>query len=314
MTLEDAKPIAIFLMGPTASGKTGLAMKIADNMDVGLISVDSGQIYRGMDIGTAKPAKEELRRYPHALIDIRDPWEVYSADEFREDALAQMELIHQGGKIPLLVGGTMFYFRALQHGLPALPSADAQVREELLREAEQKGWDVLYQRLQQVDPESARRINANDRQRIQRALEIYQLSGMTPTEHAAAGKQDEIPWCVIKIGIWPGERSVLHSRIEQRLEVMFSRGFVEEVEKLRQLKLDSKLPAMRAIGYRQVLEYLDGDTDYEEMRKRCLFSTRQLAKRQLTWLRNDPEVTWFDTEMPDYSEKVLEFLQKKTTV
>ena len=300
-------------MGPTAAGKTGLAMQIADRMPVGLISVDSGQIYRGMDIGTAKPGTEELENYPHELIDIRDPSAPYSADEFRQQALRLMNKYRAQQKTPLLVGGTMFYFRALQYGLPDLPAADETVREKLLAEAAAHGWQSLHERLAELDPGSARRINPNDRQRIQRALEIYEISGVTPTRHAQNTSR-KLPWDIIKIGIWPAERARLHQHIEQRLEVMFEQGFIEEVQALRAQALDSKLPAMRAVGYRQVLEYLDGEVSYEEMRRRCIYSTRQLAKRQLTWLRNDPEVVWFDTMVEDFEEKVLEFIAKTSSV
>ena len=300
-------------MGPTAAGKTGLAMRIADYLPAGLISVDSGQVYRGMDIGTAKITAKEMMDYPHALIDIREPGKPYSADEFRADALQLMNDYHAQGRVPLLVGGTMFYFRALQYGLPDLPAADESVREKLLLEAEKNGWQALHDRLSEIDPESAKRINPNDRQRIQRALEIYELSGITATQHASNSLQ-EIPWNIIKIGIWPSERSLLHENIEKRLSQMFDQGFVDEVRLLQAQGLESSLPAMRTVGYRQVLEHLEGRTSYEEMRLRCLYSTRQLAKRQLTWLRKDPELKWFDSKNEDYPEKVLEFVQKTTSV
>lgn len=313
MNTDDTKPTAIFLMGPTAAGKTGLAMHIADHLPVGLISVDSGQVYRDMDIGTAKVSDVEMETHPHALIDIRDASEPYSADEFRQDALQLMDKITRQGRLPLLVGGTMFYFRALQYGLPDLPPADNDVRDRLLAEAEKNGWQSLHDRLAEIDPESAKRINANDKQRIQRALEIYEISGISPSKHSEQGQQ-ELPWNIIKIGIWPSDRSLLHKRIEQRLDLMFDQGFIEEVKMLKERGLDSSLPAMRAVGYRQVLEYLDGKSSYEEMRQRCLFSTRQLAKRQLTWLRNDPQIKWFDSMNEDFPEKVLEFVQKATSV
>ena len=300
-------------MGPTAAGKTGLAMHIADHLPVGLISVDSGQVYRDMDIGTAKISPEEMVSHPHALINIRDASETYSADEFRQDALQLMGKISKQGRLPLLVGGTMFYFRALQYGLPDLPPADKSVRDRLLGEAEENGWQSLHDRLAKVDPQSAMRINVNDKQRIQRALEIYELSGINPSEHAQK-QQQEIPWNIIKIGIWPSDRSLLHARIEQRLEMMFDQGFIDEVERLKRKGLKRNLPAMRAVGYRQVLEYLDGKTDYQEMRQRCLFSTRQLAKRQLTWLRNDLDLEYFDSMNEDFPEKVLEFVLKATSV
>ncbi len=313
MSDNNPKPTAIFLMGPTAAGKTGLAMRIAEYLPVGLISVDSGQVYRGMDIGTAKITVQEMKDYPHALIDVREPSQPYSADEFRTDALQLMNDFQAQGRVPLLVGGTMFYFRALQYGLPDLPAADEAVREKLLLEAKEDGWQALHDRLSEIDPESAVRINPNDRQRIQRALEIYQLSGVTPTQHVRNSTQ-EIPWKIIKIGIWPSERTLLHENIEKRLSQMFEQGFVNEVKLLQAQGLTNNLPAMRTVGYRQVLEHLNGKTDYEEMRLRCLYSTRQLAKRQLTWLRNDSELTWFDSKNEDYPEKVLEFIQKKTSV
>lgn len=300
-------------MGPTAAGKTGLAMRIADSMPTGIISVDSGQVYRGLDIGTAKITAGEMRDYPHALIDIREPAEPYSADEFRTDALGFMNDYQAQAKVPLLVGGTMFYFRALEYGLPDLPAADEVVRKKLLLEAEEGGWQALHDRLSEVDPESALRINPNDRQRIQRALEIFELSGITATQHARTSTQ-VIPWNIIKIGVWPSDRALLHENIEKRLDQMFEQGFLDEVRLLHAQKLDSSLPAMRAVGYRQVLQHLEGESSYEEMRLRCLYSTRQLAKRQLTWLRKDAELVWFDSKNEDYPEKVLEFIQKKTNV
>ena len=257
MTTDTNQPTAIFLMGPTASGKTGLAMHLTDHLPIGLISVDSGQVYRGMDIGTAKLSAEEMKDYPHALIDIRDASEPYSADEFSHDALLEMDKIYARGKIPLLVGGTMFYFHALQFGLPDLPAADETVRKKLLADANKHGWQYLHQRLSEIDPVSANRINLNDRQRIQRALEIYEISGICPTEHAQQDQQ-EIPWNVHKIGIWPSDRSLLHKHIEQRLTIMFEQGFIEEVETLKAKALETSFPAMRAVGYRQVLDYLDG--------------------------------------------------------
>lgn len=290
-------------------------MRIADVFPVHLISVDSGQVYTGMDIGTAKLSSEEMRNYPHALIDIRDPAEPYSADEFCRDALEQMELATHNSRIPLLVGGTMFYFRSLQYGLPDLPSADETTRQKLLDEADELGWPALYQRLQELDPESAKRIDANDRQRIQRALEIHELTGIPASQHKPADNERQLPYDIIKLGVWPEDRSILHAHIEKRLEQMFEAGFIDEVKCLHaRADLHAKLPAMRAVGYRQVLDYLNGDVDYETMRARCIYATRQLAKRQLTWLRNDPEVVRFDTEDIDFEEKVLEFLQKKTSV
>ncbi|MFW2438228.1 MAG: tRNA (adenosine(37)-N6)-dimethylallyltransferase MiaA, partial [Arenicellales bacterium] len=273
MITDINKPTAIFLMGPTAAGKTSLVMRIADYLPVSLISVDSGQVYRGMDIGTAKITATEMMDYPHALIDIRDPGKPYSADEFRSDALQLMADYHAQDQLPLLVGGSMFYFRALQYGLPDLPAADKAAREKLLLEAEKNGWQALHDRLSEVDPESAKRINPNDRQRIQRALEIYELSGISATQHASNSVQ-KIPWNILKIGIWPSDRALLHENIEKRLNQMFEQGFLEEVRELQGQGLDSSLPAMRTVGYRQVLEHLDGKTSYDEMRLRCLYSTR----------------------------------------
>lgn len=307
-------PPAIFLMGPTAAGKTGLAMRIADRYATKLISVDSGQVYRGMDIGTAKLSAQEMHDYPHALIDIRDPSIPYSADEFCRDALELMEASIADKTLPVLVGGTMFYYRALQYGLPDLPSADEAVRQRLLAEADEHGWPALYERLSLVDPASAQRIDPNDRQRIQRALEIHELTGIPASEHKPSAQQI-LPYDIIKIGLWPADRSVLHARIAQRLEQMFEQGFLEEVKKLHaSTDLHDRLPAMRAVGYRQVLDYLNGETDYNTMRERCIYSTRQLAKRQLTWLRHERDVSWFDTEDIDFEENVLEFLQKTSNV
>lgn len=311
---SGARPKAIFLMGPTAAGKTGVALALADQLPVGLISVDSGQVYRGMDIGTAKLSPQLLRRYPHALIDIRDPAEPYSADDFRHDALEAMAAITAAGRIPLLVGGTMFYYRVLQAGLPALPPANAALREALEREGREAGWPAMHMRLAAVDPPSARRIDRNDRQRIVRALEIHALTG-EPASSFRPEADEGLAYEVIKVGIWPAQRRVLHQRIAQRLEEMFAEGFIDEVRRLsRREELDASLPAMRAVGYRQVLEYLRGDTTYEIMRERCLAATRQLAKRQLTWLRHDPDIVWFDTECPGFPGKVLEFICKRLTV
>jgi tRNA dimethylallyltransferase len=224
-----------------------------------------------------------------------------------------MQRLVSGHRLPLLVGGTMFYFRALQYGLPALPSADPATRAKIGEEASRHGWPALHDRLAEVDPASARRIDRNDRQRIMRALEIYRLTGNPPSNYPTSQRQ-VIPYRVIKVGIWPARRSVLHERIATRLEQMFADGFIDEVKKLQARGLDPALPALRAVGYRQVLEYLRGELDYEQMRARCLATTRQLAKRQLTWLRHDPQIHWFDSEMPDYVEKVLDFVQKNTSV
>lgn len=308
------KPV-IFLMGPTASGKTDLAVQLVRRLPCEIISVDSAMVYRQMDIGTAKPEPEVLAEAPHRLIDIRDPAEAYSAAEFRQDALAQIERIHAKDRIPLLVGGTMLYFKALRDGLSALPSADAEVRERLSTEAEQRGWEVLHQRLAQVDPASAVRIHPNDPQRIQRALEVYELTGVpiTQLQNAISSDVFDYPYC--QIALMTADRAWLHERIEKRFDRMLEEGFVAEVEKLRargDLSLDR--PALRAVGYRQVWEYLAGEIDGEEMRYRGIVATRQLAKRQFTWLRSTPDLSCFECLSKDLMDKVLKTLESRLTL
>lgn len=303
-------PPAIFIMGPTAAGKTALAMHLYDHLPCELISVDSALIYRGMDIGTAKPTAAELQRYPHHLIDILEPNQAYSAALFCQDALAAMAEISARGKIPLLVGGTMMYFRALQQGLAALPNADAEVRAALEAEASECGWLVMHQRLAEIDPQAAARINPTDPQRIQRALEVYQISGRTMSELYAEQGGYSLPYQVSKIVVAPEQRSRLHQRIEQRFRLMLEQGFVDEVEALRRrgdLNLDC--PSMRSVGYRQVWQYLDGDGDYETMIQKGVVATRQFAKRQFTWLRAEEKAHWFESEKPDMFSKVLKFIQ-----
>lgn len=297
-------------MGPTAAGKTALAMHLYDHLPCELISVDSALIYRGMDIGTAKPTAAELLRYPHRLIDILEPTQAYSAALFCQDALAAMAEISARGKIPLLVGGTMMYFRALQQGLAALPNADAEVRAALEAEASECGWLVMHQRLAEIDPQAAARINPTDPQRIQRALEVYQISGRTMSELYAEQGGYSLPYQVSKIVVAPEQRSRLHQRIEQRFRLMLEQGFVDEVEALRRrgdLNLDC--PSMRSVGYRQVWQYLDGDGDYETMIQKGVVATRQFAKRQFTWLRAEEKAHWFESEKPDMFSKVLKFIQ-----
>ncbi|MBE2898490.1 tRNA (adenosine(37)-N6)-dimethylallyltransferase MiaA [Pasteurellaceae bacterium 20609_3] len=290
------KPLALFLMGPTASGKTDLAIRLRAHLPVELISVDSALIYRGMDIGTAKPSAEELALAPHRLIDIKDPAERYSAADFRADALREMADITAQGKIPLLVGGTMLYFRALLEGLSPLPAADSKVRSEIERAAQEKGWDYLHQQLAKVDPVSAARIHPNDPQRINRALEVYYLSGKSLTELSQT-VDNNLPYHIAQFAIAPAEREILHQRIEQRFDMMLSAGFEQEVRALYargDLHLD--LPSMRCVGYRQMWEYLRGDYDWAEMRYRGICATRQLAKRQITWLRGwKHPLTWLDS-------------------
>ena len=288
----------IFLMGPTASGKTALATALYRQLPCELISVDSALVYRGMDIGTAKPTAEELAQAPHHLIDIRDPASNYSAADFRSDALRLIAEIQHRGNIPLLVGGTMLYFKALLDGISALPEADPVIRAQLEAEATQKGWVALHEELAKVDPVSAQRIHPNDPQRINRALEVFRITGRSLTE-LTAEKGEPFAYPVHQFAIAPTERAVLHQRIALRFDQMLAAGFEQEVIALRKradLHLD--LPSMRCVGYRQMWQYLDGDCDYAQMRERGIAATRQLAKRQLTWLRSWQNLTWLDSDAP----------------
>jgi tRNA dimethylallyltransferase len=288
-------PPAIFLMGPTAAGKTELAMALSNALPVELISVDSALVYKGMDIGTAKPSADELQRYPHHLIDILDPTEPYSAGQFREDALALMADITSRGKIPLLVGGTMLYFNALQRGLADLPSADPIIRAQLDKDIEQYGLAEMHKRLAQIDPVSAARIHVNDPQRLQRALEVFEITGKTITE-LTQKQVDNLPYTVLKVIITPFDRAVLHQRIEVRYRNMIERGFLDEVRGLYQREdCHAQLPAIRSVGYRQAWAYLDGDYDIDTFIYKAIVATRQMAKRQLTWLRSQDDGVWFDT-------------------
>jgi tRNA dimethylallyltransferase len=293
---SDRRPPAIFLMGPSASGKTALACALAGRLPVELVSVDSALVYRGLDIGAAKPDADTLRRFPHALVDIRDPSEPYSAAQFRDDALAAMRTIAARGQVPLLVGGTGLYFRALQYGLSAMPSADAGVRERLRVEAERDGWPALHARLASHDPEAAARIRPNDAQRIQRALEVIELSGSTPSAlHAGSRAANRLPFRLLKIALIPADRGALRERIARRFDAMLVAGFLDEVKRLRARgDLHADLPAIRAVGYRQAWEYLDGACTQAEFRLRAIHATRQLAKRQATWLRGELDARAFD--------------------
>ena len=301
-------------MGPTASGKTALAQALADRFDVGLISVDSALVYRGLDIGSAKPDAATLVRYPHHLIDIRDPVQAYSAAEFRSDALLAMDEIAATGRTPLLVGGTGLYFQALRYGLSRLPEAAPELRAALAAEAGTAGWPALHARLAALDPAAAARIGANDAQRIQRALEVIALTGkaLSAQQH---GARERFDYRVLKIALLPAQRSALHERIAARLDQMFAQNFVAEVAELRELPgIDPALPAMRAVGYRQVWQHLDGQFDLDEARRRALFATRQLAKRQTTWLRGDHDalvVDPFDSGHTRRAERlVADFLER----
>ncbi|WP_297931649.1 tRNA (adenosine(37)-N6)-dimethylallyltransferase MiaA [uncultured Aggregatibacter sp.] len=313
MQHSEHKPLAIFLMGPTASGKTDLAIQLRQQLPVEVISVDSALIYRGMDIGTAKPSKAELALAPHRLIDICDPAESYSAANFRTDALREMQEISAQGKIPLLVGGTMLYYKALLEGLSPLPSADEKVRSEIEAKAALIGWDGLHQELSKIDPISAQRINPNDSQRINRALEVFYLTGKTLTE-LTAQKGEALPYDILQFAIAPEQREVLHLRIEQRFHKMIELGFQQEVEKLyRRPDLNENLPSIRCVGYRQMWEYLRGDYDHDEMVFRGICATRQLAKRQITWLRGwTSPIQWLDSLQPAQAlEKVLTSVSTK---
>ena len=313
MQHSEHKPLAIFLMGPTASGKTDLAIQLRQQLPVEVISVDSALIYRGMDIGTAKPSKAELALAPHRLIDICDPAESYSAANFRTDALREMQEISAQGKIPLLVGGTMLYYKALLEGLSPLPSADEKVRSEIEAKAALIGWVGLHQKLSKIDPISAQRINPNDSQRINRALEVFYLTGKTLTE-LTAQKGEALPYDILQFAIAPEQREVLHRRIEQRFHNMIELGFQQEVEKLyRRPDLNENLPSIRCVGYRQMWEYLRGDYDHDEMVFRGICATRQLAKRQITWLRGwTSPIQWLDSLQPAQAlEKVLTSVSAK---
>jgi tRNA dimethylallyltransferase len=289
---------AIFLMGPTASGKTALAISLLQHLPIEIISVDSALIYRGMDIGTAKPNAEELAAAPHRLIDILDPAQSYSAADFRIDALREIEAIHARQKIPLLVGGTMLYFKALLEGLSPLPAADPDVRRQIEAQAQQQGWEALHQQLQQIDPVSALRIHPNDPQRLSRALEVFFISGKTLTELTnIAG--ETLPYPVYQFAIAPGRRELLHERIALRFNQMLDLGFEREARELfNRGDLDKDMPSMRCVGYRQMWSYFEKEISYDEMIYRGICATRQLAKRQMTWLRGWPGVHWLDSDKP----------------
>lgn len=297
-------------MGPTASGKTDLAMKLYDQLPCEIVSVDSAMIYRGMNIGTAKPDAELLSKYPHRLIDIRDPDEAYSAAEFRHDALALIEEIRAAGKIPLLTGGTMLYFHALKNGLASLPKADSAVRERILNQAQAEGWDAIHRRLAEVDPESAARLNPNDSQRLQRALEVYEVSGRTMTELWAEQEAQKPDFKIIPMAVMPTERSELHDRIAQRFDIMLDQGFVDEVKTLWDRgDLNLQMPSVRCVGYRQVWEYFAGTWDYDTMKFKGVVATRQLAKRQVTWLRSWENLAWMDTHDPKLLSNALKLIE-----
>lgn len=314
-----ALPPAIFLMGPTAAGKTDLAIELTKVLPCELISVDSALVYRGMDIGTAKPSKALLDTYPHRLIDILDPSQSYSAADFRADALHAMAEITARGKIPLLVGGTMLYFKALLEGLADMPAADAEIRAQIEAQAASQGWQALHDELASIDPVSAARIHPNDPQRLVRALEVFRVSGVSMTAHreqqsaqsaqASASGRHQLPYTVANLAIAPTDRKVLHDRIAVRFRQMLDEGFVEEVVALRSRgDLHSNLPSVRAVGYRQVWDHLDGKLTRDEMQERGIIATRQLAKRQFTWLRSWQDLHWLDSLACDNLPRALKYL------
>lgn len=300
------QPLALFLMGPTASGKTDLAIALRQQLPVEVISVDSALIYKGMDIGTAKPTPAELTLAPHRLIDILDPKESYSAMNFREDALKEMAEISASGRIPLLVGGTMLYYKALLEGLSPLPSADPIIRTEIEEKATKIGWGGMHQELLAIDPLAGARINPNDSQRINRALEVFYITGKTMTE-LTAEKGEALPYRLLQFAIAPQDRAILHERIALRFQKMMDLGFEEEVKRLflrEDLHID--LPSIRCVGYRQMWEYLQGDISLDEAIYKGICATRQLAKRQITWLRGwKDEITWLDSLNPEQAKLTM---------
>jgi tRNA dimethylallyltransferase len=302
---KEYRPV-VFLMGPTASGKTRVAMELAQSLPLSVISVDSAMVYRGLDIGTGKPDRAALERVPHALIDIREPDQIYSANEFRNDALKEIQRAHAEDKLPFLVGGTGLYFRALRDGLSVLPTADPALRAQLAARAAQCGWDAMHARLAQIDPESARRIHTNDPQRIQRALEVHQLTGQPMSRLLSVAERTALPNPVHALIIEPRDRARLHADIAARFEQMLRAGLVEEVSGLRKhYRLSADTASMRAVGYRQVGEYLEQCCDHGQMVERAIAATRQLARRQLTWLRAERQAARFDCHAKGLTADIL---------
>lgn len=303
-------PPAILLMGPTASGKTAVAAQLAATLPCEIISVDSALVYRGMDIGTAKPDAELLRRAPHHLIDVIEPHESYSAAKFRDDALALMREITERGNIPLLVGGTMLYFKALVEGLNDLPEADSTIRLIIENMADEEGWPGVHEKLRRIDPDTAARLEPTDAQRIQRALEIYYITGKSMTDLLKKAKYVYFPYTPIRIALTPGDRAALHERIAQRFEAMLEAGLIDELRRLREeYGLEPDMPSMRCVGYRQAWDFLDNRISRAELLEQGIAATRQLAKRQLTWLRGMDNVTEFDCLDPELGERVLQYLR-----
>lgn len=307
---QGKEPPVICLMGPTASGKTALAMALYDNLPCDIISVDSALVFKGMDIGTAKPTEEELNKYPHHLINLIDPSESYSAADFCKDALHQIKISRAKGRIPLLVGGTMMYFKSLIEGISPLPEANPEVRKKIEAEAAIKGWSAMHEYLASFDSESAKRIHPNDPQRLTRSIEVYRLTGKSLTELTAI-KGEKLSGEVIQLAIAPKERKTLHERIEKRFDIMISQDFENEVIKLKARRdLHENLPSIRCVGYRQMWQYLNNEYGYDEMIYKGVCATRQLAKRQLTWLRNWPNIKWLDMEDETNLEQIVSLVSK----
>ena len=304
---HDDRPLVVFILGPTASGKTAAASVLHAEGEGDVISVDSAMIYRGMDIGTAKPTAEELQQVPHRLIDIRDPSEGYSTGEFRRDAHREIGDILSAGRTPLLVGGTMLYFKTLLEGNTNLPATSAEVRQALMARAEQEGLAALHAELKRVDPESGARIHPNDPQRTLRALEVYYQTGRSLTDHWKEQQREPLPWRVLTLALAPAERSVLHQRIERRFDEMVDQGFIDEVSALKARgDLTADMPSMRSVGYRQAWSYLEGQDDFAAFRDKAIAATRQLAKRQITWLRSwKSPLIWCDMTASDAFSHLL---------
>jgi len=314
-TQNSERPLAICLLGPTAAGKTALAIELVKRFPCEIVNVDSAQIYRDMNIGTGKPDAATLVLAPHRLLDFLDPSVAYSASRFRSDALREMADIHNNGRIPLLVGGTMLYFKALRDGLAVMPAADPAIRQQISELAQAKGWAHVHAQLQQVDPESALRIHPNDPQRLQRALEIFLHSGRSMTQWHRESNADPLsagnPFALHFVSIQPHSRSVLHDRIAARFKKMLDDGLVQEVQRLRTRgDLDLSMPSMRAVGYRQVWQYIAGELSFDAMVEQGIIATRQLAKRQMTWLRSWDNLHDFDSENPETLELVLKFVDQ----
>ncbi len=308
--MVDRRPVVLLLMGPTASGKTELAIGLRRRLPVDLVSVDSALVYRGMDIGTAKPRPDVLAEHPHALVDICDPAETYSAGRFLQDARREIGRIHAAGRVPLLVGGTMLYFRALQRGMADLPKADPEIRSAIDARAGREGWPALHRELAEADPTAAARIEPTDAQRIQRALEVFLLTG-EPLSRLQSQVEGQAPqWRFVKIGLWPEDRKALRDRIGHRFGAMMEAGFDREVEQLkRRPDLGPDLPAMRAVGYRQIWSWLDGEISRDQAVASAVTATARLAKRQLTWMRSEEDLRRFPIPSQNLEDVVLDYVK-----